>query len=408
MKYLSFILLLLGIACSLVEETKISQWRGESRDGIYQETALLKVWPENGPTELWSIDTIGYGYGSPSISKQTVYVNGEVDSVSTLFAFDLNGKLKWKAANGPEFMGEGFSASFPGARSTPTIAENLAYISSGVGRIACIETTNGEEQWAVDMIKDLNGAYSYFGYSESLLVDGDKVFCLPGGSDTNMVALNRLTGDVLWVSKAMSDTASYCSPMLIELGEKKIVVNFTLHNLIGLDAETGKLLWNHEQKVTKFNQPSNTPVYKDGFIYYVQPDGNGAVKLKLSADGNSITEVWSEETEANTFTGFLLMNDKIYNTTRKMKMEVRGIEKGMISDSLRIKNGTIIAADDMLYCYAQNGSVNLIQTSPKLEIISKFKIKDGEKEHFSSPVIANGVLYVRHGNVLKAFDIKAE
>jgi len=69
--------------------------------------------------------------------------------------------------------------------------------------------------------------------------------------------------------------------------------------------------------------------------------------------------------------------------------------------------GTLISADDHLYCYTDNGHVNLIQlTGTKMEVVSQFKIDKGTKEHFSHPVIANGVLYVRHGNALMAYGIK--
>lgn len=407
MRNLFYLTLVLFVACGQVEQkTEIAQWRGDNRDGIYNESGLLKSWPTEGPELLWQTDTLGSGFGAPAVTNNTVYINGEIDSISHLFAFDLTGNLKWKSANGNEFMGDGFSASWPGPRSTPTVVENLVYTISGNGRLACFDATTGSEKWASHMTKDLHGFYNYFGYAESPLVDGDKVFCMPGGADTNIVALNRFTGEIAWTSKALSDTASYCSPMLIEFPTRKVLVNFGIHNLVGLDAATGELLWSHEQKVTQYNQPSNTPIFKDGHLYYVQVDGNGAVKLAVSEDGASINEVWRKETNASTFMGFLIKEDKIYNTCYKPSMEVRDINSGEIIDSLRIKTSTLITADNMLYAYSNNGSVQLINTADSLHIVSKFKVKQGTKEHFTNPVIKNGVLYIRHGNSLMAYNIK--
>ncbi|MDA3890915.1 MAG: PQQ-like beta-propeller repeat protein [Salinivirgaceae bacterium] len=410
MKNLIILCIVICAACTQTETSKINiaQWRGENRDGIYNETGLLKSWPKAGPDLIWETDTIGHGYGSPVVTSDKVFVNGEIDSVSHLFAFDLTGNLLWASPNGKAFMGEGFSASFPGSRSTPTIVNNLAYAISGLGRVACYETETGAEKWAIDMLADFNGKYNYFGFAESPLVDENRIFCLPAGKDTNIVALDRFTGETLWISKGLSDTASYCSPMIINLPTRKILVTFTIHNLLGLDAATGELLWSHKQKIKQFNQPSNTPIFKDGHLYYVQPDGNGAVKLALADDGTSITEVWAEPSQAGTFTGFVIKDGKIFNTTGKLKMEIRDINSGQITDSLRVKSGSVITADNMIYCYSDNGSVNLINTTDSVNIVSKFKIKKGTKEHFSNPVIKNGVLYIRHGNTLLAYNIKQE
>lgn len=407
MRNLIFILSLFMFACTQAPvKTEVAQWRGVNRDGLYNESNLLKSWPKEGPELLWKSDSIGAGYGSPSVTDDKIFVNGEIDSISHVFAFDHNGTLIWKTANGPEFMGEGFTASYPGSRSTPTVIDSMAYAISGLGRLACYDTETGNENWAVDMVTDLNGRPNGFGYAESPLVVDDKVYCMPGGADTNVVALNRFTGEISWISKALSDTVSYCSPMLIELPTRKILVNFSIHNLMGLDAVTGELLWNHEQKPSKYSQPSNTPIYKDGFLYYVQADGNGAVKLEISEDGSSIKEIWRKATNANTYTGFLIHNQTMYNATKMPNMEIRDITTGEITDSLRIKLGNVIAANNMLYCYSENGSISLINITDSINITSKFKLKSGPKGHYANLVIKNGVLYVRHGGFIMAYNIK--
>lgn len=405
--FLVLVVTIIATACTQ-QANDVAQWRGENRDGIYNGNNLLKSWPKDGPELVWEYEGIGHGYGSPVVSNDKLFVNGEIDSISYLFAFDLAGKLLWKSANGNEFMGEGFAASFPGARSTPTIFNELAYTSSGLGRLACYDVATGIEKWNADMMKDFDGKPNYFGFAESPVLTDDKVFFLPGGKDTNIVALNRFTGETIWISKALSDTVSYNSPIIIDLATRKLLVTFTLHNLLGLDANTGELLWSHAQKVTKFNQPSNTPIYKDGHIYYAQADGNGIVKLKLAADGTSVEQVWRVDDESSTFKGFLIKDQTLYASNSKVRLKGFNIATGNETDSLRIKGGTLITADDMLYCYSESGTINLISNRDSLQVVNKFKIKKGTKEHFSTPVIKNGVLYVRHGNVLMAYNIKAQ
>lgn len=388
---------------------EIYQWRGQQRDGIYGEKDLLKIWPANGPKELWFSDIIGDGYGAPVITKDKIFVNGEIDSISHVFVFDLSGKLLWKAPNGKEFTGSGFSNKFAGSRSAPTVYGDLVYVCSGNGRIACLETKTGKEKWSTEMTGNLNGLMPVFGYSESLLVDEKYVYCLPGGVNTNAAALDRFTGKTIWTSKALSDTASYNSPMLIKLPTRSVLVTFSAFNLLGFDAATGELLWSQKQENVVYKQQCNTPIFEKGFIYYVAGDGNGAVKLELSSDGKSIKEIWRNTNLKNNFNGFVKIGANIISSDRSQKIKCLDDKTGAVLDSVKVNRGAIIAADNMIYCYSDNGDVSLVKlTGTKMEVVSKFKCEKGTKEHFAHPVISNGVMFIRHGKVLMAYDIKAK
>ena len=393
-----------------VQSQNIAQWRGANRDGIYQEKNLLKIWPEAGPKLLWLTEEIGDGYSSPAVVGNHLFINGEIDSISHVFAFDLNGKLLWKSPNGPEFTGKEFSASFPGSRSVPTVYNDLVYACSGMGRIACLEAASGKEKWAVDMISNLDGKIGFFGYSESLFVDGKNVYCFPGGTESNIVALDKLTGKVIWTSKAMSDGVSFCSPIVINLPQRNILVTVSREYLMGLDTKNGELLWSYkEDSVKREGEYCNSPVYSDGFIYGVSgvPKGRGAFKIALSPDGKNIKEIWHNTKVLNKMGGFVKVEDRLYSSSMDHKLKVMDTNSGMVVDSLQNLYGSVISADDHLYCYADNGNVNLIKVSePKMEVVSKFKIVKGTKEHFAHPVISNGVLYIRHGNALMAYEIK--
>jgi len=427
-------LLLFLVFAYKAESQNIAQWRGINRDGIYQEKDLQKVWPQGGPTLIWSTDQIGAGYSSPVVSGNMLYINGEINQVAHVFAFDLNGNLRWKYANGPEFFGEGYSANFPGSRSAPTFYDGLLYVCSGMGRIACLDATTGKEKWTVNMVTDLGGVLNMFGYSESLLVDQTKVYCYPGGKETNVAALDRLTGKVIWKSQAKGDGVSFCSPMMIQLPERtetreirnietgeflskatkyaplNILVTISKEYLLGINAETGELLWSHKEDSVKLEgEHCNTPVYADGAFYCISGDdkGNGAYKLQLSPDGQSVKEVWRNSQVLNALGGFVKIGSLIYTSSKDNKLKVLDIETGKVTESLSGMKGNIITADDMLYFYTDNGYITLIKgIGAKLEVVSKFKITQGTKEHFSHPVIANGVLYVRHGSVLVAYAIK--
>ena len=145
------------------------------------------------------------------------------------------------------------------------------------------------------MISDLGGKANYFGYSESLFVDEKLVYCFPGGSETNVAALDKFTGKVVWTSKALGDQVSYSSPLMIQLKERKLLVTLSREYLLALDAKNGNLLWSFkEDSVKQEGTYCNTPIYSGGFIYEVSgvEKGTGAYKLELASDGMSVKEIW--------------------------------------------------------------------------------------------------------------------
>ncbi len=388
----------------------IFQWRGPDRNGIYQELGLMKNWPQNGPEMMWVTEQVGNGYAAPVVTREKLFVNGENGGTSYLFAFDLKGSLLWKSPNGAEFTGSGYASSFPGARSTPTVAGDLIYSMSGKGRLACYEVPTGKEKWAVELVRDLKGLDPEFGFAESPLIDGDLVFCAPGGPVNNVVALNRFSGKQVWTSKALGDTTSFTSPLLITLPSRKLVVTLSRHYIFALDAKTGELLWSQKIKNYKYDgEHCNTPVYAGGMIYYcaAEENGNGMVKLELSPDGKSVREVWRNQEAANGFGGFVVSIGHVFLANAKKQLVALDIAQGKVVSTLRPGSGSIIMSGDRLYSYNDNGDMKLIAfENNKFSEISRFKVSKGSKEHFSHPVIANGVLYIRHGNALMAYKIK--
>jgi len=389
---------------------KVYQWRGDNRDGVYNENNLIKSWPEKGPELLWFNEDIGQGYAAPVVTNDKLLIIGEADSTSYLFAFDLKGKLLWKTPNGKEYYGQGFSASYPGSRSTPTVVGDLVYATSGHGRLACFEVATGKEKWAVNMVRDLDGIENEFGYSESPLIDGDDLFCTPGGANKNVVALNRFTGKTTWTSKALGDTTSFSSPIMISLPGRKIFANISRHYIFGLDAKSGELLWSQKLENFKYEgEHCSTPLFTDGFLYYIVEDenGNGAVKLEISPDGKNIKEMWRNKNATNAMGGYLKIGNHLFTTTNKKKLICIDATTGNIVDSLSSTKGSLIYAGNLFYCYNETGVVKLIKfENSKFAEISKFKVEKGTKEHFSHPVIANGTMYIRHGRALMAYDIQ--
>ncbi len=400
------------LSCSS-KDNKIYQFRGEGRDGIYFETELLKEWPVEGPEEILLIENIGNGYGFPIVTDDKIYISGAVDSIALLFCFDLGGRVIWKTEFGEEWI-----VNFPGSRSAPTLFDGMIYIGSGMGNLYCFDANTGEIIWHKDLKEDFEGILPRFGHAEAAQVDGDKIYWVPGGEKHNVVALNRFTGDLIWTNPGFSERSAYNSSELIELSDRKLLVVFSAYQLMAFDTESGELLWNHEQDNTPLEKRSpgigdthcNTILYDSGYIYYAAGDGNCGVKLALSEDGSEVSEVWRNAGFDSYMGGIVKIDNYLYGgVTRRRELCAVEVSTGQLTDSLKVGSGALIAADDMLYYYSQRGYLKLLAYEQgKITEISSFKITRGTKEHFSHPVIHNGILYQRHGAVLMGFNIKSD
>jgi outer membrane protein assembly factor BamB len=411
MKATLFILTCLIIFSCSKKEKKIYQWRGDNRTGVYDETGLLTAWPEEGPEEVWFSEGIGNGYGSPTVTENALYVTGETDSLAWLYCFDLNGEQVWKQQFGKEW-----AKHYPGSRSAPTIVGDKIYAGTGMGHIACMNRTDGEIIWSKNYVTDFEGVLPYHGYSEAPVITGNKIIGTPGGEEHNVVALDRFTGELIWSCKGMGERMGYNPGNIIELPGRKIYTTFSAYHLLGIDAETGELLWTHLQDNTPVEKRepgigdthSNNIFFEDGYIYYAAGDGNRGVKLQLSADGSEITEVWRTDDLDTYMGGFVKIGDYLYGCgTRKKDIKSFSASSGEVVDSLRTGTGAVIAAGDMLFYYNWAGELSMLScNNGRMKKISAFKVTKGTKEHFSHPVIKNGILYQRRGDALMAYTIR--
>jgi outer membrane protein assembly factor BamB len=183
------------------------QWRGPDRNAVSKETGLLQEWPESGPPLAWRIDGLGGGYSAPSISDGRIFGMSYRGDEEIVWARDeSNGKELWVKPLGPANT-EGMPQGREGSSCTPTVDGDRLYILGSSGTLACMKVADGEIIWQRNLIEDFAGQRPTWRYTESPLVDGDKLICTPGGDDALMLALDKLTGDVIWKSKAL-ETAS--------------------------------------------------------------------------------------------------------------------------------------------------------------------------------------------------------
>lgn len=395
----------------------VAGFRGPDGSGVYPEKGLLEAWPEGGPKELWFTEVLGEGFASATVAGGRIYTTGMSEQKGSLYAFDLAGKLLWQREYGAAHSGSGF----PGTRTTPTVEGDTVYLLSSMGKAAAFDAASGELRWEVDVLETFGGSNVYFGVSESPLIVDDKVIFTPGGKDASVVALDKATGKTVWASKGLSESSAYCTPRLYENGGERQIVTFVAKHLVGIDPAKGDVLWRWGSKV-EYDIHATSPVFYKNMIYVSHGYDQGGHLLELvdetcpksgendgeAEDCSPIREKWSDDNLDVHHGGVVVVDGRIYGAASGKTWYCLDGETGKVEASIRrLGKGSVIYADGMLYGYMEDGKVLLVNPDPSdFRAVSSFKIGRGSGHHWAHPTLADGVLYIRHGEALMAFDVK--
>jgi outer membrane protein assembly factor BamB len=397
------------------------QWRGPNRDSISADTGLLKEWPKDGPKLDWKLTGLGIGYSSVSIAGNLLFTMGDLKDGCHVICVDLTTKqIKWKERVGNT------GGSYAGPRSTPTIDGNRVYALGQHGDFLCLDRDKGTVHWRKTM-KEFGGKKGdSWGYSESVLVDGNHVLLTPGGKST-MVALNKTTGALVWTAKTPEEAgAGHSSPVVAEVGGVRHYVQLTAGGVVGVDAKTGKVLWTYGGEASKFaRNTANIPtcIVKGDHVFCSVGYRRGGALLKLTPEaGGAVkaTEVYYEPKLTNKHGGFVLIGNSLYGDRDASGLFqcvdlMSGNEKWQARQ--RVNQGgndsiCVTYADGHLYLRYGVGVVKLVEASPDgFKEKGTFKIPnttEKQQDSWSHPVVIGGKLYLREKDTLWVYDVKAK
>ena len=386
------------------------QWRGPDRSDVSKETGLLKTWPAEGPKRVWLFENAGNGYSGPAIVKGKLFTLGTRDGNEILLVLDATtGKELWTAKLG-NILDNRWGG---GPRGTPAVDGDRVYAMSGPGSLVCASVADGKTLWQTSM-KELGGKVPGWGYTESVLVDGNQVLCTPGGSKGAVAALDKMTGKVLWQSTEFTDAAHYSSIVPARINNTAQYVQRTEKSVVGLAAKDGKLLWKTDFPLGN-TAVIPTPIVKGNEVYVTAGYGAGCKMVRIGP-GNEVTVVYENKVMKNHHGGVVLLGDYLYGhadpgwacqnfKTGEEVWNHRGFGKGAIG-----------YADGMLYCLEEgSGTVVLAEASPKewkehgrFKLEPQSKIRSSQGRIWTHPVISNGKLYLRDQDLIYCFDIKTK
>ena len=391
------------------------QWRGPQRNSVSQERGLLAEWPKDGPPLLWSVANLGTGYSTPSVVGDRIYLMGN-DGLENEFVearSSKNGQRIWSSRVG-KVGNPKQEPNYPAARSTPSVEEKVLYALGSDGDLVCLESATGKESWRKNLRSDFDGKPGEWAYSESPLIDEDKLICTPGGTNATLVALNKKTGDVIWrCAVPEGEAATYASAIEVEVGGIKQYVQFLEKGLVGVDAKTGKLLWRYAKTAQGSPAVILTPLAEKNLIYSgAYRAGGGLVKLQVKNGTVEPEQVYFSPKLPVGLGGVVKVGEYFYGSTGQAFLCVDFASGTVKWEDRALAPAAACYADGRLYLHGENGDVALVEPTPEA-YREKGRVTPPEQpkrinameKAWAYPVIANGRLYIRDADKLWCYDI---
>lgn len=383
------------------------QWQGPDRTAVSRETGLLASWPRGGPRLLWEVKDAGGGYSTPSVAAGRVYGMSFWKEDEIVWCRDASsGKEIWYTAIAPANRSIGYG---DGPRCTPTVVGNRLYALGVSGDLVCLDTDQGKEQWHRQLVKECGGRVPPWGYSESPLVDGDRVIATPGGSKATLAAFATKNGETIWNGVVPEgDGAGYSSAIIAQVDGEKQYVQFLAGGVVGVAAADGSFRW-------RYNHPANgtanisTAIFHGGRVFAASGYGTGGGEVELTRHGSetSAKEVFFTRHMQNQHGGVVLVDGYLYGSNEGQLACLDFLTGEVQWEERRPGKGSIAYADGHLYYRNEQGPMILVEANPK-KYVERGRFtppNPSGKSTWPHPVIANGNLYLRDQDVLQCYDL---
>lgn len=406
------------------------QWLGPQRDGIWREKNLLKKFPEGGPAVRWRTP-IGSGYAGPAVAGGRVFVldrqvasgasnpkdpfdRGIIHGQERILCLDeKTGKILWQHAYECPY-----SISYAsGPRTTPLIEGGRVYTLGAEGNLFCLQASDGKVVWSKDFKTEFNIPTPMWGFAAHPLLDGNKLICLAGGSNSVAVAFDKNTGKELWRALGAKEPG-YAPPTLVEAGGRRQLILWHAEGINSLDPETGKLFWS-EPWAMRSGMSIATPRLS-GDRLFLTAFYNGSTMLKLDHDKPAATVLWQSKkvsekdtTELHStmstpfFDGDYIYGVCSYGQLRCLKAStgerVWETMAATTEKETRWGNAFLIRNEDRYFLFNERGDLIIAKLSPAgYEEISRAHLLEptnndpGRPVVWSHPAFANRSVYARN------------
>jgi outer membrane protein assembly factor BamB len=383
------------------------RWRGPENTGY---VAAGEAVPHALPAEakpVWRVP-VGGGLASPVVAGGRVFHLDNTEGQETAHALEADtGRELWRTPVDEAFR-DGHSA--PGPRCTPTVDGDRVYVQSCRGEFRCLAVADGQTLWRLNFVKDFEALFfgetgsasgaSRHGNTGAPLVDGDRIYVAVGGTKgASVVCLDKRSGKVVWASE--NDTPGYAPLHVAELAGVRTVLAFTSVALIGLNANSGDLLWRVPIQ-TSLGRHIVTPIVA-GDLVVVSSHEAGLVAVRVTRQGDTFAAVpaWTSRSAACNCATPVLVGNHLYGFGPSQRLECVDVrtgetawaEKGFAPEPLTGDWAAFLVMGRRILMLGANGWLALFEADPAaLRPVGSLRLCG---RNWCHPAYAAGRLYVR-------------
>lgn len=381
-----------------------TDFRGPQRDGRYIGQPVSIDWPADGLRPLWK-QPIGAGHSSFVAADGFAFTIEQRGAEEVAAAYDvLTGREvwtnRWQAA---------FSETYGGAgpRATPTWHDGALFVLGATGELRSLDAATGQLRWRINILEDAGASNLVWGMSASPLVVGETVVVAPGGGNgRSVIAYDRRTGRRAW--SALDDPAAYSSPMAVRLAGIEQILVFTASRLVALAPDGTRELWHFPWPTQNGINVAQPLVIGDNRVFVSSGYGTGAALIEVSRVDRDfdVREVWRTPRMKNQFTSSVHHGGFIYGLDEAILACLDAASGELKWKGGRYGYGQVLLASNHLVVVTEGGDLALVRATPARHVeIARFPVLEGTT--WNHPAMAGGVLLVRNGIEMAAFDLRA-
>jgi outer membrane protein assembly factor BamB len=374
------------------------QWRGPGRDGTLNSYKAPSEWSRDLNVK-WKIE-VGTGHSSPIIQGSRIFQFSRQGEEEVLSCVKLeSGEILWQSKYpAPYDMNPAARSHGKGPKSTPAIHQEKIFTIGINGILSCFSGRDGRRLWQREFSSLFAKTSPLYGAATSLTIENGVLIAFLGGHDDGaLTGLDPDSGDLRWSWKG--DGPGYASPIIVDLNGIRTIVTQSQEMIIGVEAESGKLLWSLPFE-TAYSQNSVTPVFRGGNLFFSGLD-NGIIAVRIQTDGQAHTPeiIWRNEEVSMYMSSPVILNHLMYGFSHRKRgqlfcLDTRNGKTLWTSEGRQGENASIIGNEDLLFFLTNEAELLIVKTGgEKFEVLESYSV--AESPTWAHPLILNEGILVK-------------